>query len=106
MREDKVEADPSQQSTGVPAVKHGLDEDLVAGDGAYLGDGRDVRWTWRGRRTEPSVHVEEIAQKLDNEASSMIAVASGDGLPHPIFNGLARQANPLRSLRKAAVEGT
>lgn len=48
-------------------------------------------------------HAGEIAEGLDVEAFDVVACASGDGLPHEVFNGLARQRNPRRALRKVAV---
>ncbi|GAB7365520.1 hypothetical protein MBLNU230_g6593t1 [Neophaeotheca triangularis] len=48
-------------------------------------------------------HAVEIAQKMDVDAFDVVACASGDGLPHEVFNGLAKQENPRRALRKVAV---
>jgi len=48
-------------------------------------------------------HAVEIAEKLDIEAVDVVACASGDGVPHEVFNGLAKQAQPRRALRKIAV---
>ncbi|KAF2173174.1 hypothetical protein M409DRAFT_49656 [Zasmidium cellare ATCC 36951] len=54
------------------------------------------RTTYRG-------HAIEIAEKLDIEAFDMVACASGDGLPHEVFNGLAKRQDARRTLRKIAV---
>lgn len=54
-------------------------------------------------RTAYRAHAVEIAEKLDIEAYDVVAAASGDGLPHEVFNGLAKQPNPRRALRKIAV---
>lgn len=48
-------------------------------------------------------HAVEIARNLDIEAYDVIACASGDGLPHEVFNGLAKHKSPKRALRKIAV---
>lgn len=53
--------------------------------------------------TTHSGHATEIAEHLDVDKYDAIACASGDGLPHEVFNGLARQKNPRRALRKVAV---
>lgn len=45
----------------------------------------------------------EIAQKLDITAYDIIAVCSGDGLPHEVFNGLGRKRNAMRALSSIAV---
>lgn len=54
-------------------------------------------------RTRYRGHAIEIAQNLDIEAYDVIACASGDGLPHEVFNGLAKHKTPRRALRKIAV---
>ncbi|CAK4032082.1 Sphingoid long chain base kinase 5 [Lecanosticta acicola] len=54
------------------------------------------RTTYRG-------HAIEIAENLDIEAYDVVACASGDGLPHEVFNGLAKHKNARRALRKIAV---
>ncbi|KAI5370162.1 putative diacylglycerol kinase, catalytic domain, inorganic polyphosphate/ATP-NAD kinase [Septoria linicola] len=56
----------------------------------------EERTTYRG-------HAIEIAEKLDIEAYDVVACASGDGLPHEVFNGLARRKDARRALRKIAV---
>jgi sphingosine kinase len=48
-------------------------------------------------------HAEDIAEKLDVEAYDVVACCSGDGVPHEVFNGLAKQKYPRRALRKVAV---
>lgn len=48
-------------------------------------------------------HAVEIAEKMDVDAFDVVACASGDGLPHEVFNGLSRQKDPRRALRKVAV---
>ncbi|KAK4547447.1 hypothetical protein LTR36_001103 [Oleoguttula mirabilis] len=48
-------------------------------------------------------HAVEIAEKMDVDAVDVVACASGDGLPHEVFNGLARQKDARRALRKVAV---
>ena len=45
----------------------------------------------------------EIAERLDIEAYDVIASCSGDGLPHEVFNGLARKPNAAEALHKVAV---
>lgn len=54
------------------------------------------RTTYRG-------HAVEIAEKLDIDAFDVVACASGDGLPHEVFNGLAKRRDARRALRKIAV---
>lgn len=54
-------------------------------------------------KTAYRAHAVEIAEKLDIEQYDVVAAASGDGLPHEVFNGLARQKNARRALRKIAV---
>jgi len=54
-------------------------------------------------RTGYRGHAVEIAQTLDIEAYDVVVCASGDGLPHEVFNGLAKQSDPRRALRKVAV---
>ncbi|QIX01576.1 hypothetical protein AMS68_007093 [Peltaster fructicola] len=48
-------------------------------------------------------HAIEIAEALDTSAFDVIAAASGDGLPHEIFNGLAKQKRPRAALTNLAV---
>lgn len=54
-------------------------------------------------RTGYRGHAIEIGEGLDVDAWDVVACASGDGLPHEVWNGLAKQANPRRALRKVAV---
>lgn len=54
-------------------------------------------------RTAYRGHAVEIAEKMDVDAYDVVACASGDGLPHEVFNGLAKQSNPRCALRKVAV---
>jgi sphingosine kinase len=48
-------------------------------------------------------HAVEIAEKMDVDAFDVVACASGDGLPHEVFNGLAKQRDARRALKKVAV---
>lgn len=57
----------------------------------------DVQYTTHNR------HATEIAEGIDITKYDVIACASGDGLPHEVFNGLARQKNPRHALRQIAV---
>lgn len=52
-------------------------------------------------RTAYSGHAVEIASKLDVDAYDVLASASGDGLPHECFNGLAK--NRSEALQKIAI---
>lgn len=45
----------------------------------------------------------EIAQKLDISVYDVIAVCSGDGLPHEVFNGLGKKRNAMKALSSIAV---
>src|SRR6185437_13569884 len=54
-------------------------------------------------RTAYKGHAVEIAEKLDIDKYDVIASCSGDGLPHEVFNGLARKENAAEALRKVAV---
>lgn len=54
-------------------------------------------------RTTHSGHAIEIAEKLDINAFDVLVSASGDGLPHECFNGLARKPNAAEALRKVAI---
>jgi sphingosine kinase len=53
--------------------------------------------------TERQGHAEEIASELDINAWDVVACCSGDGIPHEVFNGLAKQAEPRKALSKIAV---
>lgn len=48
-------------------------------------------------------HAAEIAEKMKVDAYDVVACASGDGLPHEVFNGLARRSDARRALRRIAV---
>ena len=54
-------------------------------------------------RTLYQGHAVEIAEKLDTEAYDVIASCSGDGLPHEVFNGLAKKSNATEALSNVAV---
>lgn len=54
-------------------------------------------------RTSHMGHAVEIAEKIDIDAYDVIASCSGDGLPHEVFNGLAKKVNAAEALRKIAV---
>ncbi|EME89720.1 diacylglycerol kinase [Pseudocercospora fijiensis CIRAD86] len=54
-------------------------------------------------RTAYRGHAVEIAEKLDIDAFDVVACASGDGLPHEVFNGLAKRPDARRALRKIAL---
>ncbi|RAL08232.1 putative sphingosine kinase [Aspergillus homomorphus CBS 101889] len=48
-------------------------------------------------------HAIEIAEKIDLAAYDAIVCCSGDGLPHEVFNGLAKRADALKALTTMAV---
>lgn len=54
-------------------------------------------------RTQYRGHAVEIAERLDVDAYDVIASCSGDGLPHEVFNGLAKKPDATRALSKIAV---
>ena len=54
-------------------------------------------------RTAYRGHAAEIAEQLDVNAYDVVACASGDGTPHEVFNGLAKQKDAKAALRKVAV---
>lgn len=54
-------------------------------------------------RTSYMGHAVEIAEKIDIDGYDVIASCSGDGLPHEVFNGLAKKPNAAEALRKIAV---
>lgn len=54
-------------------------------------------------RTQYQGHGVDIAQKLDITAYDIIAVCSGDGLAHEVFNGLGKKRNGKRALSSIAV---
>lgn len=54
-------------------------------------------------RTSYTGHAVEIAEDIDIDSYDVIASCSGDGVPHEVFNGLARKPNAAEALRKIAV---
>ena len=54
-------------------------------------------------KTNYQGHAVEIARNLNIDAYDVLASASGDGLPHECFNGLAKKTNASEALRKIAV---
>ncbi|KAI4214538.1 MAG: hypothetical protein LQ351_002955 [Letrouitia transgressa] len=54
-------------------------------------------------RTQFRGHAIEIAEKLEVDAFDVIASCSGDGLPHEVFNGLAKRQDARRALKEVAV---
>jgi sphingosine kinase len=83
----------------------------------YGGAGKAAKWFTRDiepilraahcevdvERTSYMGHAVEIAEKIDIDAYDVIASCSGDGLPHEVFNGLARKPNATEALRRVAV---
>ncbi|KAF7513399.1 hypothetical protein GJ744_009820 [Endocarpon pusillum] len=83
----------------------------------YGGAGKAAKWFTRDiepilraahcevdvERTSYMGHAVEIAEKIDIDAYDVIASCSGDGLPHEVFNGLAKKSNATEALRKVAV---
>lgn len=55
------------------------------------------------QETTHKEHAIEIAEKLDVDNYDVIASCSGDGLPHEVFNGLARKRDAVRALGSVAV---
>ena len=53
--------------------------------------------------TRYKAHAVEIAQKLDANVFDVVACCSGDGLPHEVFNGLAKQTVATQALKRVAV---
>ena len=53
--------------------------------------------------TQYSGHAAEIAEKLDVSKWDVVACCSGDGLPHEVFNGLAKQKHAITALKEIAV---
>ncbi|KAF2401094.1 hypothetical protein EJ06DRAFT_492121 [Trichodelitschia bisporula] len=53
--------------------------------------------------TKAGGHAGVIAAELDIEAYDAVVCCSGDGLPHEVFNGLARRADARRALGRVAV---
>jgi sphingosine kinase len=54
-------------------------------------------------QTKYSGEAIELAQNMDIDAFDTIIACSGDGLPHEIFNGLAKRADARRALQKIAL---
>lgn len=54
-------------------------------------------------RTQFKGHAIEIAEKLNVDNYDVVASCSGDGLPHEVFNGLAKKADARTALAKIAV---
>ncbi|CBX92315.1 similar to sphingoid long chain base kinase [Plenodomus lingam JN3] len=54
-------------------------------------------------KTQHNGHGVEIAQNLDIEAYDVVACASGDGIPHEVWNGLGKRPDAARALVKIAV---
>ena len=72
--------------------------------------GRDIEPIFRAaqceldvERTQHNGHAREIAEQLDVDAFDVVACCSGDGVPHEVFNGLARKKDASRALQKVAV---
>ncbi|KAL9086960.1 MAG: hypothetical protein Q9159_003854 [Coniocarpon cinnabarinum] len=71
---------------------------------------RDVEPIFRAAECELSVeqtrykgHAVDIAEHLDTTVFDVVACCSGDGLPHEVFNGLAKQPDARRALKRVAV---
>lgn len=54
-------------------------------------------------RTQYNGHAVEIAKNLDTSAWDVVACCSGDGVPHEVFNGLAKKKDAARALADVAV---
>ena len=54
-------------------------------------------------RTQYGGHAIEIAENINPDAYDVIASCSGDGLPHEVFNGLAKKSDAKAALSKIAV---
>ncbi|KAF2855910.1 sphingoid long chain base kinase-like protein [Plenodomus tracheiphilus IPT5] len=54
-------------------------------------------------QTQHNGHGIEIAQNLDIEAYDVVACASGDGIPHEVWNGLGKRPDAARALGKIAI---
>jgi sphingosine kinase len=54
-------------------------------------------------RTKYQGEAVEIAEKMDIDAYDMVVSCSGDGLPHEVFNGLAKRPDAKRALSNIAV---
>ncbi|KAF1911676.1 sphingoid long chain base kinase-like protein [Ampelomyces quisqualis] len=55
------------------------------------------------QKTEHQGHGIEIAQNMDIDAYDVVACCSGDGIPHEVWNGLAKRQDAARALHKMAV---
>ena len=71
---------------------------------------RDIEPIFAAARCEIDVertlyqgHAIEIAEKLDAKSYDAVACCSGDGLPHEVFNGLAKQTDAKGALTNVAV---
>jgi len=53
--------------------------------------------------TERSGHAVDIAREIDIEAYDAILCCSGDGVPHEVFNGLAKRDDAMKALKTIAV---
>jgi sphingosine kinase len=53
--------------------------------------------------TQHQGHAITIAEELDIDAFDVVMCCSGDGIPHEVFNGLARRPDAARALAKVAV---
>lgn len=54
-------------------------------------------------KTQHNGHAIDIAQRLDIDAYDVVACASGDGIPHEVWNGLGKRPDAARALGKIAV---
>ena len=71
---------------------------------------RDVRplfdaahWSLSVKHTECRGHAVKLAEDLDIEEYDVIVTCSGDGIPHEVFNGLARRPDAGYALSKIAI---
>lgn len=62
-----------------------------------------ARCTLDVEKTQHQGHGVEIAQTLDIDAYDVVACCSGDGIPHEVWNGLAKRQDAARALAKVAV---
>lgn len=62
-----------------------------------------ARMTTTVARTTHSGQAVELTERLDVDAYDVVVPCSGDGLPHEVFNGLARRPDARRALGKVAV---
>ncbi|KAF2761621.1 sphingoid long chain base kinase 4 [Pseudovirgaria hyperparasitica] len=54
-------------------------------------------------KTQYGGHAVDLVEKLDIDQWDVIACCSGDGVPHEVFNGLAKKKNAARALHQVAV---